>query len=88
MTDLNGGDVERGDVLRYAVTTRNDGDDAAVGLGVTDAVPAGTTLVPGSLTGPGGTAAARRPLGGLRRRHARARRVDDRRLRRDRRRER
>ena len=58
VTDLNGGDVERGDVLRYAVTTRNDGDDAAVGLGVTDAVPAGSTLVPGSLTGPGGTAAA------------------------------
>ncbi len=58
MADLNGGDVERGDVLRYAVTTRNVGDDAAVGVGVSDAVPAGTTLVPGSLTGPGGTAAA------------------------------
>ena len=58
VTDLNGGDVEPGDVLRYAVTTRNDGDDAAVGVGVNDAVPAGTTLVPDSLTGPGGTVAA------------------------------
>ena len=58
VTDLNGGDVEPGDVLRYAVTTRNDGDDAAVGVGVDDAVPAGTTLVPGSLSGPGGTAGA------------------------------
>ena len=58
VTDLNGGDVEPGDVLRYAVTTRNDGDDAAVGVGVDDAVPAGTTLVPDSLTGPGGTVAA------------------------------
>ena len=58
VTDLNGGDVEPGDVLRYAVTTRNDGDDAAVGVGVSDAVPAGTTLVPDSLTGPGGTVAA------------------------------
>ena len=58
VTDLNGGDVEPGDVLRYAVTTRNDGDDAAVGVEVDDAVPAGTTLVPGSLSGPGGTAGA------------------------------
>ena len=58
VTDLNGGDVEPGDVLRYAVTTRNDGDDAAVGVGVDDAVPARTTLVPDSLTGPGGTVAA------------------------------
>ena len=58
VTDLNGGDVEPGDVLRYAVTTRNEGDDAADALRVNDAVPAGTTLVPDSLIGPGGTEAA------------------------------
>ena len=58
VTDLNGGDVEPGDVLRYAVTTRNEGDDAATGVSVTDAVPAGTTLVAGSPAGPGGAASA------------------------------
>lgn len=53
VTDLNGGDVQPGDVLRYAVTTTNTGDDAANGVRVSDAVPAGTALAPGSLTGPG-----------------------------------
>ena len=64
VTDLDGGDVEPGDVLRYSVTTSNGGDDAANGVVVQDAVPAGTTLVPGSLAGPGGSAAAdRRSVG-------------------------
>lgn len=58
VADLNGGDVQPGDVLRYAVTTRNSGDDAAAGVRLQDAVPAATALVPGSLTGPGGAAAA------------------------------
>ncbi len=58
VVDLNGGNVEPGDVLRYAVTTRNTGDDAATDLRVDDSVPAQTTLVEGSLSGPAGTAAA------------------------------
>ncbi len=58
VTDANGGDVEPGDVLRYTVTTRNLGDDAATGVSVQDAIPAGTRLVRGSLTGTGGAAAA------------------------------
>ena len=57
VADLDGGEVEPGDVLRYTLTTRNDGDDAALGVAVQDAVPAGTTLVPGSLAGGGGAAA-------------------------------
>ncbi|MGE5636773.1 MAG: hypothetical protein ACM3UV_07530 [Nocardioidaceae bacterium] len=60
VADLNGGDVQPGDVLRYTVTTRNGGDDAATQLRVQDAVPPQTTLVPGSLSGPGGAAAADR----------------------------
>jgi uncharacterized repeat protein (TIGR01451 family) len=57
VADLNGGDVQPGDVLRYTITTRNDGDDAATNVRVEDTVPARTTLEPGSLSGPGGTAA-------------------------------
>lgn len=57
VADVNGGQVRPGDVLRYTVSPRNDGDDAATGVRVEDAVPAGTTLAPGSLRGPGGTAA-------------------------------
>jgi large repetitive protein len=58
VVDLNGGDVEPGDVLRYLVTTRNTGDDAATDLRVGDSVPAQTSLVAGSLSGPAGAAAA------------------------------
>ena len=57
VADVNGGDVEPGDVLRYTLTTSNRGDDAATGVLVQDPVPAGTTLVPGSLTGVGGAGA-------------------------------
>lgn len=48
VTDLDGGDVDPGDVLRYTVTARNTGDDAAVATTVQDPVPAGTTLTGGS----------------------------------------
>ena len=57
VADVNGGEVRPGDVLRYTLAPRNDGDDAATAVRVQDAVPAGTTLVPGSLRGPGGAAA-------------------------------
>ena len=48
VTDVNGGDVEPGDTLRYTVTTTNAGDDAATGVRIEDAIPAATTYVPGS----------------------------------------
>ncbi len=57
VADLNGGEVEPGDVLRYTVTTRNDGDDAATDVRIQDAVPSQTTLVAGSPSGPGAAAA-------------------------------
>jgi uncharacterized repeat protein (TIGR01451 family) len=59
VTDLNGGSVERGDVLQYHVTGTNTGTDGAADVTVTDAIPAHTTYVPGSLrivSSPGGIA--------------------------------
>lgn len=56
VVDADGGDVLPGDVLTYDLELTNAGDDAAAGLVVTDVVPAGTSVVPGSLeilTGPG-----------------------------------
>ncbi len=47
--DLNGGLVEPGDELEYTITGRNRGQDAALGLELTDVVPSATTLVPGSI---------------------------------------
>ena len=52
--DLNGGNVVRGDTLRYSVTFSNAGQDAAIEFASTDRIPAGTTFVPGSLTIDGG----------------------------------
>ena len=49
VTDLNGGLVEPGDVLEYAIGGTNSGQDAAASVIVTDQVPAGTDFVPGSL---------------------------------------
>ncbi|MBI1944390.1 MAG: DUF11 domain-containing protein [Deltaproteobacteria bacterium] len=40
VTDQNGGDVRPGDVLRYAVTVRNDGTIPSSATTVTDTVPA------------------------------------------------
>ena len=54
-----GGPAEPGDTLRYTVTLANAGQDGATGVEVTDALPAGTSYVPGSLallTGPGAPA--------------------------------
>ncbi len=49
--DLNGGDVVRGDTLRYTVTVRNDVTalDAAIKVVAVDALPAGLDYVPGSI---------------------------------------
>jgi uncharacterized repeat protein (TIGR01451 family) len=54
VTDLNGGLVEPGDELEYVVAGANRGQDAAANAVVTDAVPANTTFVPGSLQVTGG----------------------------------
>ncbi|CAL9317430.1 hypothetical protein SUDANB25_05691 [Streptomyces sp. SudanB25_2051] len=43
------GPLEVGDVITYRITARNEGGGAAENLVLTDAVPAGTTYVPGSL---------------------------------------
>jgi uncharacterized repeat protein (TIGR01451 family) len=47
--DVNGGQVEPGDELEYTIVGRNHGQDAALGLELTDPLPSATTLVPGSL---------------------------------------
>jgi uncharacterized repeat protein (TIGR01451 family) len=55
-----GGPVRRGDVLRYTVTYKNNGQDGADQLIARDNIPTGTTYVPGSLqilSGPGAGAA-------------------------------
>jgi uncharacterized repeat protein (TIGR01451 family)/fimbrial isopeptide formation D2 family protein len=51
VTDLNGGTVEAGDVLRYTVTVANSAAalDSAVNVLLDDAIPANTTYKPGSL---------------------------------------
>ena len=59
VTDLNGGSVAPGDVLEYSLTVSNTGSDSATQLVLTDAIPANTTFVAGSLevTGGAGTGA-------------------------------
>ena len=47
--DVNGGEVEPGDVLTYTIGFNNSGQDGATNVVVTDPLPAGTTYVPGSL---------------------------------------
>jgi large repetitive protein len=44
-----GGPDRRGDVLRYTVSYTNTGSDAAANFVMRDAIPAGSTYVPGSL---------------------------------------
>lgn len=43
------GPLEVGDVITYRITARNEGGGAAEALTLTDAIPAGTTYLPGSL---------------------------------------
>jgi len=49
VVDVNGGDVEQGDVLRYTIAGKNTGQDGAKDFIVRDPIPANTTYVPGSL---------------------------------------
>ncbi|MFD8611683.1 hypothetical protein [Streptomyces sp. NPDC059631] len=48
-TAIPAGPLEVGDVITYRITARNVGGGAAENLVLTDAVPAGTTYLPGSL---------------------------------------
>ncbi len=47
--DVNGGALVAGDVIEYTVVATNNGNDTAVNVVLTDALPAGVTYVPGSL---------------------------------------
>ncbi len=49
VVDVNGGEVEPGDVLTYTINFTNSGQDGATNVRLTDPLPAGTTYVPGSL---------------------------------------
>jgi uncharacterized repeat protein (TIGR01451 family) len=49
VTDVNGGAVLQGDVLEYTITTKNTGNDDAVGVVITDKLDPGLSFVSGSL---------------------------------------
>jgi len=49
VTDVNGGVPVPGDVLDYEIVAINTGNDTAIGVVLTDPIPAGVTYVPGSL---------------------------------------
>lgn len=53
VVDVNGAPARAGDVLEYTVTATNSGNDDADDVVVTDAVPASTALVPGSIVAAG-----------------------------------
>jgi uncharacterized repeat protein (TIGR01451 family) len=63
VTDVNGGQVEQGDTLRYTISGTNSGQDGATNFVLRDPIPTNTTYVPGTLkisptTGGSTTAAA------------------------------
>lgn len=49
VVDLNGGELERGDILEYTVAINNTAGDRAVSVVLTDVIPAATTYVPGTI---------------------------------------
>jgi uncharacterized repeat protein (TIGR01451 family) len=49
LTDVNGGVVEAGDVLRYQIVAVNQGNDGASDVDITDQIPVHSTYVPGSM---------------------------------------
>lgn len=49
LTDVNGGSLVPGDVIRYRVDYHNNGNDASNQSVIYDNIPTGTTYVPGSL---------------------------------------
>ncbi len=48
--DVNGGSPRPGDELEYTLTVSNTGKDPAINVVLTDAIPANTTYIPGSLS--------------------------------------
>lgn len=50
VSDLNGGSLVGGDVLRYSIVVRNNGSTAMENLELNDVIPANTTFVAGSMT--------------------------------------
>jgi uncharacterized repeat protein (TIGR01451 family) len=53
VSDVNGGSLNPGDVLLYTLTVANTGNADATAVVVSDPIPASTTYVAGSITGPG-----------------------------------
>lgn len=51
--DLNGGNVEPGDRIRWTITVTNVGISETTSVVVSDALPEGVTYVPGSISGRG-----------------------------------
>ena len=49
-TDLNGGNLNPGDVIEYRITMTNDGDDIATNIVLNDTLPTQLTYVPGTIT--------------------------------------
>lgn len=49
VTDVNGGVLLPGDLLEYELVIKNSGNDGAQNVIITDAIPANTTYVPGSI---------------------------------------
>jgi uncharacterized repeat protein (TIGR01451 family) len=62
VTDVNGGDVNPGDVLEYSISSTNTGISSALASRINDAIPPHTTFLPNSLSivsSPGGIAGAK-----------------------------
>ncbi len=49
-TDINGGEVNPGDTLLYTIVAKNDGQDGATNVVLTDSIQANQTYVPGSIS--------------------------------------
>jgi len=49
VADVDGGQLLAGDTLEYTIAVGNQGTDAASNVVLSDVIPAGTTLVPGSV---------------------------------------
>ncbi|NTY02256.1 S-layer family protein [Deinococcus sp. JMULE3] len=64
VTDLNGGQLIPGDTLEYELVVRNQGNDGALNVILTDPLPAGTTFVPGSLVITGANAGSKTDVSG------------------------
>ncbi|HTM43794.1 MAG TPA: DUF3344 domain-containing protein [Polyangiaceae bacterium] len=54
-SDVNGGSVVRGDLIEYSIDVVNSGNDTAVGVVLTDTLPAGISYVPGTIEVANGT---------------------------------